>query len=75
MKFYGRLARLEAFLKEKSISKSTDNMKKIQKAVYVAKNKGEDLGYAFGEYKRGMYSPELRDDVERLNGVYMWDPA
>jgi uncharacterized protein YwgA len=63
------------FLKEKGISSSIYNMKKIQKAVYTAKCEGVNLGYSFGEYKNGMFSPELRDDVEKLNGVYQWDPA
>ena len=50
-------------------------MKVIQEAVYKAQCNGEDVGYSFGEYTFGMFSPELRNDVERINGVYYYDPA
>jgi uncharacterized protein YwgA len=66
---------LKSFLDQNRIDSSISNMSQIQKAVYDAKCNGEDLGYMFGEYPRGVFSPELRNDVERLNGVRYWDPA
>ncbi len=66
---------LKSFLDKNNIDSNISNMRQIQKAIYDAKMKGEDFWYPFGEYTSGMFSPELRNDVERINGVKYWDPA
>jgi len=40
---------------------SVDKRKAKQKAVYLAKIEGADLGYSYGWYVRGPYSPRLAD--------------
>ena len=40
---------------------SVDQRKAKQKAVYLAKIEGADLGYSYGWYVRGPYSPRLAD--------------
>jgi uncharacterized protein YwgA len=40
---------------------------KIQKAVYLAQNAGAPLGYAFGWYVKGPYSPGLTQDYYALS--------
>ncbi len=49
---------------------------RIQKAIYLTQRAGVDLGYGFGWYKRGPYSPRLATDYYRLqNELAMSPPA
>lgn len=41
--------------------------KRVQKAVFIAKMFGEDLGYSYGWYVYGPYSPELTQDYFELS--------
>lgn len=41
---------------------TTDDRKRIQKAVYMGQITGVDLGYRFSWYHMGPYSPELTKD-------------
>jgi hypothetical protein len=43
-----------------------DDRKRIQKAVYLGQLGGFDLGYRFGWYKKGPYSPGLTRDYFAL---------
>ena len=41
--------------------------KRVQKAVYIGQMAGADLGYSYGWYLLGPYSPELTQDYFALN--------
>ena len=43
-----------------------DARKEKQKAIYLAKILGVDLGYSYGWYVRGPYSPSLANDYYEL---------
>jgi uncharacterized protein YwgA len=45
---------------------TVDDRKRVQKAVYLAQRGGLDLGYRFGWYKLGPYSPKLTEDYYSL---------
>jgi len=64
-----RLIALKLFLKELGISgniSTLPNRKLLQKAVYLGQQTGVDLGYRFGWYVRGPYSPALTRDYYSL---------
>jgi len=65
-----RLVLLKLFLNELGVSDSIneiDDRKSIQKAVYLGQRlAGVDLGYRFGWYLRGPYSPSLTQDYYAL---------
>ncbi len=44
-----------------------NDRKKVQKAVYIGQKAGVDLGYSYGWYLLGPYSPELTQDYFTLN--------
>lgn len=46
---------------------NVDLRKEKQKAVYLAKIEGADLGYSYGWYVRGPYSPSLTADYYELS--------
>lgn len=57
-----RLAALKLFLAELGIPETihtVDDRKRVQKAVYLGQLTGVDLGYRFGWYRMGPYSPAL----------------
>lgn len=68
-----RLIVLKLVLDELGVDPTISNMpdrKRIQKAVYLAQRSGLDLGYRFGWYIRGPYSPALaRDYYELADGL------
>ena len=43
-----------------------DDMKVIQKAAYLASEAGSDIGYTYGWYRSGPYSPELSKAAFKL---------
>lgn len=45
---------------------SLDDRKRVQKAVYLGQLSGVDLGYRFGWYLKGPYSPSLTEDYYAL---------
>lgn len=45
---------------------TVDDRKRIQKAIYLGQLGGFDLGYRFGWYKKGPYSPSLTRDYFAL---------
>jgi hypothetical protein len=45
---------------------TVDDRKRVQKAVYLAQRAGVNLGYRFGWYRMGPYSPELTRDYYEL---------
>jgi hypothetical protein len=45
---------------------TVDDRKRIQKAIYLGQLGGFDLGYRFGWYKKGPYSPALTRDYFAL---------
>jgi uncharacterized protein YwgA len=64
-----RLTALKAFLDELGISATIDTIddrKRVQKAVYLGQLSGVDLGYRYGWYLKGPYSPELTRDYYGL---------
>jgi uncharacterized protein YwgA len=66
----GSQIRLKLFLDKLGIPlkiTSIDDRKRIQKAVYLGKEAGFDLGYSYGWYLKGPYSPELTQDYYVLN--------
>lgn len=65
-----KLAALKLFLEQLGISTdiSTRNgRKRVQKAVYLGQLSGVDLGYHFGWYLLGPYSPALTRDYFQLD--------
>jgi uncharacterized protein YwgA len=64
-----KLVALKLFLDELDIPASIatiDDRKKVQKAVYLGQLSGVDLGYRFGWYLKGPYSPSLTKDYFSL---------
>ncbi len=64
-----RLLALKALLAELKVPTAIGTIgerKRIQKAVYLAQRSGVDLGYRFGWYVRGPYSPPLADTYYAL---------
>lgn len=64
-----RLIALKLFLKELGISGDISTRQKrklLQKAVYLGQQTGVDLGYRFGWYINGPYSPALTRDYYSL---------
>jgi len=49
------------------IIRKRSNIQKIQNAVYEASINDVDLGYFFGDYPVGKFSPELRDVIYELH--------
>ena len=45
---------------------TVEDRKKVQKAIYLGQAVGVDLGFHFGWYKMGPYSPELTKDYYDL---------
>ncbi len=63
------LVALKLFLDELEIPTAIDTIddrKKVQKAVYLGQLTGVDLGYRFGWYLKGPYSPSLARDYYNL---------
>lgn len=63
---------LKLVLDELGISagiQSVGDRKRIQKAVYLAQAAGVDLGYFFGWYVMGPYSPALADEYYGLESA------
>jgi len=48
-----------------------EDRKKVQKAVYIGQTTGADLGYTYGWYLLGPYSPELTQDYFTLDSDLM----
>src|SRR5438445_2603540 len=78
-----RLVALRLVLKELGIPQEPTDLaarKRIQKAVYLAQSAGVPLGYDFGWYKRGPYSPSLARSyfsyggLSNSTGQYTLDP-
>jgi len=64
-----RLIVLKLFLDELGIPDNIDTVDdrvRVQKAVYLGQSSGVDLGYRFGWYVRGPYSPALARDYYSL---------
>src|ERR1051326_3215963 len=64
-----RLTALKLFLDEldtPSNIETVDDRKRVQKAVYLGQLSGVDLGYRFGWYLMGPYSPALTRDYYTL---------
>jgi hypothetical protein len=64
-----RLVVLKAFLDELGVPDSIDTVddrKRVQKAIYLGQLSGLDLGYRFGWYLKGPYSPALTKDYYSL---------
>lgn len=64
-----KLATLKLFLDELGIDSNintVDDRKRVQKAVYLGQIARVDLGYRFGWYLRGPYSPGLTRDYYAL---------
>lgn len=64
-----KLLALKLFLDELKIDASIDTLddrKRVQKAIYLGQLTGADLGYRFGWYIRGPYSPDLTKDYYSL---------
>jgi hypothetical protein len=65
----GRLITLKLFLDALGVKEdvaSLDDRKTIQKAVFLGQLSGVDLGYRYGWYLRGPYSPALTRDYFAL---------
>lgn len=63
------LIALKLFLDELGVSadiETIDDRKRVQKAIYLGQAAGADLGYRFGWYLLGPYSPSLTKDYFRL---------
>jgi len=65
---------LDALGVEWAIRKLSDR-KLLQKAIYLAQLSGADLGYSYGWYKRGPYSPKLTRDYYGLDEALDEDDA
>lgn len=64
-----RLTALKLFLDELDTPpdiETVDDRKRVQKAVYLGQLSGVDLGYRFGWYLMGPYSPSLTRDYYTL---------
>jgi uncharacterized protein YwgA len=61
---------LKLFLDTLGISpeiSTLEDRKRVQKAVYIGQEAGVNLGYSYGWYLLGPYSPELTQDYFTLN--------
>jgi hypothetical protein len=66
----GKLLALKLFLDALSVPAeiaTVEDRKKVQKAVYLGQLTGVDLGYRFGWYLMGPYSPSLTRDYYQLS--------
>jgi hypothetical protein len=64
-----KLVALKLFLdalKTPASIRTIDDRKRVQKAVYLGQLSGVDLGYRFGWYIKGPYSPSLTKDYFSL---------
>ena len=64
-----KLTVLKLILDELGIPDSietVDDRKRVQKAIYLTQLTGVHLGYRFGWYKKGPYSPDLTKDYYAL---------
>ncbi len=64
-----RLIALKLLLDELGVPDSIDTIddrKRVQKAIYLGQLSGVDLGYRFGWYLKGPYSPALSKDYYAL---------
>jgi uncharacterized protein YwgA len=71
------LVALDLVLDELGVPTKVDTFrdrKLVQKAVYVAKAAGVDLGYAYGWYVHGPYSPALTRDYFALDEARETEP-
>src|SRR5579859_255616 len=69
MQMEARLIALKLFLDELEVPVTIDTIddrKRVQKAVYLGQLAGVPLGYRFGWYKKGPYSPDLTKDYYGL---------
>jgi hypothetical protein len=65
-----KLLALKLFLDELQVNAAIDTLddrKRVQKATFLGQIAGADLGYRFGWYIRGPYSPELTRDYYALD--------
>lgn len=65
-----KLIALKLFLEELGVPSDIDTVderKKVQKTIYLGQIAGVDLGYHFGWYLKGPYSPELTKDYYDLD--------
>ena len=65
-----KLIALKLFLEELGIPSDIDTVderKRVQKSIYLGQIAGVDLGYHFGWYLKGPYSPELTKDYYDLD--------
>jgi uncharacterized protein YwgA len=65
-----KLIALKLFLEELGVLSDIDTVderKRIQKSIYLGQVAGVDLGYHFGWYLKGPYSPELTKDYYDLD--------
>lgn len=68
------LIALKLFLDDLGVSadiETIDDRKRVQKAVYLGQAAGADLGYRFGWYLLGPYSPSLTKDYFRLAEAFL----
>lgn len=73
-----RHAALRLFLEELGLSLKIDTVadrKILQKAVFLGQAAGVNLGYQFGWYLMGPYSPSLTKDYYALAGTTVADQA
>jgi uncharacterized protein YwgA len=65
-----KLIALKLFLEALGIPPDIDTVnerKRVQKSIYLGQIAGVDLGYRFGWYLKGPYSPELTKDYYELD--------
>jgi len=65
-----KLIALKLFLEELGVPSKIDTVderKRVQKTIYLGQIAGVDLGYNFGWYLKGPYSPELTKDYYDLD--------
>jgi uncharacterized protein YwgA len=65
-----KLIALKLFLEELGVPSNIDTVderKRVQKSIYLGQIAGVDLGYHFGWYLKGPYSPELTKDYYDLD--------
>jgi uncharacterized protein YwgA len=73
-----KLTALKLFLDELQVSSditTVDDRKRVQKAIYLGQLAGVNLGYRFGWYVMGPYSPPLTRDYYRLAEEMEANPA
>jgi uncharacterized protein YwgA len=65
-----KLIALKLFLEELGVPSNIDTVderKRVQKSIYLGQIAGVNLGYHFGWYLKGPYSPELTKDYYDLD--------